>query len=217
ERVRGKAESFELAERDLRSALGERQLRLEALDDDPDLGAGAARIAELEVELQKVDRDGSEEGARLRREAAEAEARRAAARRALAPLAGGEEEARTTLHRATRVHGMARDEARKAYPRRAARAGDVAAVEGTLASAAPAAMLEAGAGRERAVAAVLAERLRASIVGSLREGRQRLSGAEGAARALLASAPAREPSASPKEGARRLIELVDARGEAAPI
>ena len=48
-------------------------------------------------------------------------------------------------------------------------------------------MLEAGSGLERAVSAVLGERLRASIVGSVGEGRQRLAGAEGAARALIAS------------------------------
>ena len=39
ERVRARAESLEVAERDLRAALGERQLRLEALDD----GAGRGR------------------------------------------------------------------------------------------------------------------------------------------------------------------------------
>ncbi|HKH22394.1 MAG TPA: AAA family ATPase, partial [Solirubrobacterales bacterium] len=59
--------------------------------------------------------------------------------------------------------------------------------------------------------------LRASIVGSLGEGRERLSGAEGAARALLTSATAREPATPPKDGARRLLDLVEARGDARPI
>src|SRR4029453_16142087 len=39
ERVRVRAESLELADRDLRSALGERQLRLDALADEPDESA----------------------------------------------------------------------------------------------------------------------------------------------------------------------------------
>ena len=37
-------------------------------------------------------------------------------------------------------------------------------------------MLETGSGLERAVSAVLGERLRASIVGSVAEGRERLGG-----------------------------------------
>jgi chromosome segregation protein len=224
ERVRARAESFELAERDLRSALGERQLRLDALDEEPDEGAGAARIAELEAELAKLDEDASEEGARLRREASEAEARRAEAKRTLEPLESAEEEARAALQRATQMHQMARAEAQKASERRAALAGELAAVEAKLAAAAVegehealAGMLETGSGLERAVSAALGERLRASIVDSLSEGRERLSGAEGAARALLASGSSADPSAAPKEGARRLLDLVEARGEAGPI
>jgi chromosome segregation protein len=224
ERVRARAESLELADRDLRSALGERQLRLEALDDQPDESAGAARIAELEAELSRLEEDAPEEGARLRREAEQAEARRGAAKQALEPLEHAEEEARAALQRATRMHQAARAEAQKASERRAALAGELAAVEAKLAAAAVAdehealaGMLEAGPGLERAVSAVLGERLRASIVRSLGEGRDRLAGANGAARALLASAPPRETTASPKEGARRLIDLVEARGEAGPI
>jgi chromosome segregation protein len=224
ERVRARAESFELSERDLRSALGERQLRLDALDEEPDEGVGAARIAELEAELARLDQDASEEGIRLRREADEAETRRGAAKRALEPLQQAEEEALTALQRATQMHQMARAEAQKASERRAALAGELAAVEAKLSSAAVegehealAGMLETGAGLERAVSAVLGERLRASIVGSLGEGRERLSGAEGAARALLATAPRREHSAPPKDGARRLLDLIEARGKAGPI
>src|SRR5205823_4860769 len=111
ERVRARAESLELAERDLRGALGERQLRLDAMDEQPDEAAGAARIAALEAKLAAAAVEGDHEA-----------------------LAG---------------------------------------------------LLETGPGLERALSAVLGERLRASIVGSVDEGRQRLAGAEGAARALL--------------------------------
>jgi chromosome segregation protein len=224
ERVRARAESLDLAERDLRGALGERQLRLEALDEEPDEAAGAARVAELEAELAKLGEDSSEEGDRLRREAEEAEQRRVAAKAALEPLEQAEEEIGAQLRRATQMHEKARAEAQKASERRAALAGELAAVEAKLAAAAVegehealAGMLEAGSGLERAVSAVLGERLRASIVGSVGEGRERLAGAEGAARALIASGPANPTSSSPKEGARRLLDLIEARGEAAPI
>jgi chromosome segregation protein len=224
ERVRARAESIELAERDLRSALGERQLRLEALDEEPGESAVAARIAELEAELAGLDQDASEEGAQLRRAANEAEAQRAAAKAALEPLELADEEARVALQRATRGWEMARSEARKASERRAALAGELAAVEAKLAAAAIegehqtlAGMLEAGAGLERALSAVLGERLRASIAGSLGEGQERLAGAESAARVLLSAAPARNESGPPKDGARRMIDLVEARGEAGPI
>ena len=64
------------------------QLRLEALETEPDEDATAARIAELEAELAKLGADASEEGARLRREAEEAERRRSAAGEALAAARG---------------------------------------------------------------------------------------------------------------------------------
>src|SRR5215208_4980249 len=224
ERVRARAESLDLAERDLRGALGERQLRLDALDEDPDEDAGVARVTELEAELAKLGEDSSEEAERLRTEAAGADERRAAAKVALKPLEQAEEEIGTALRRATEMHEMARAEAQKASERRAALAGELAAVEAKLAAAAVegehealAGMLEAGSGLERAVSAVLGERLRASIVGSVGEGRERLAGAEGAARALIASGPAMPASSSPKEGARPLLDLIEARGEAAPI
>jgi chromosome segregation protein len=232
ERVRARAESLDLAERDLRGALGERQLRLEALDEEPDEAAGAARLAELEAELAKLGEDSSEEAERLRHEADDAEQRRVAAKAALEPLEQAEEESGAALRRATQMHEMARTEAQKASERRAALAGALAAVEAKLAAAAVegehealAGMLEAGLGVERAVSAVLGERLRASIVGSVGEGRDRLAGAEGAARALIASGPANTTSSSPtnttssspKEGARPLLDLIEARGDAAPI
>ena len=248
ERVRARAESLELAERDLRSALGERQLRLDALDEEPDESATAARIAELEAELAKLEEDSSEEGARLRRDAEEAEKRRVAAKEGLEPLQQAGEEARAALQRATQMQQMARAEAQKAAERRAALAGELAAVEAKLAAAAVegehealAGMIEAGSGLERAVSAVLGERLRASIVSSVGQGRERIAGAEGAARALLQNQTGRssdvsrvalsralasserprikasDASSPPKEGARRLLDLVEARGEAGPI
>jgi chromosome segregation protein len=224
ERVRARAESLELAERDLRGALGERQLRLDAMDEGPDEVAGAARIADLEAELAKLGADVSEEGMRLRQEADEAELRRVAAKAALEPLEAAEGELSEALRRATQMHEQARAEAQKASERKAALAGELAAVEAKLAAAAVegehealAGLLETGSGLERALSAVLGERLRASIVGSVGEGRQRLAGAEGAARALITSGPALPSSESPKEGARRLLDLVESRGEAAPI
>ncbi|HEX5820943.1 MAG TPA: AAA family ATPase [Solirubrobacterales bacterium] len=224
ERVRARAEALEVAERDLRGALGERQLRLDALDEEPEDATGAARVAELEAELAKLGEDASEEGERLRGEAGEAEQRRAAAKAALEPLERAEEEISAVLHRATQMHEMARTEAQKASERRAALAGELAAVEAKLAAAAVegehealAGMLEAGSGLERAVSAVLGERLRASIVGSVDEGRERLAAAEGAARALISSGPTNPTSSAPKDGARRLLDLIEAHGEAAPI
>jgi chromosome segregation protein len=224
ERVRARAESLEIAERDLRAALGERQLRLEALETEPDENATAARIAELETELAKLGVDASEEGAQLRREADEAERARAAAKSALEPLAAAAEEAGAALRRATQMHGMALAEARKASERKAALAGGLAAVEAKLAAAAVegehealAGLIETGAGLERAVSAVLGERLRASIVDSIGEGRERLAGAEGAARALISANSSVPPSQPPKDGARRLLDLIEARDAAGPI
>jgi chromosome segregation protein len=224
ERVRARAESLEVAERDLRAALGERQLRLEALETEPDEAATASRIAELEADLAKLGVDTSEEGTRLRQEAEEAEGKRASAKAALEPLQGSAEEAAAALRQATQVHERALAEARQAAGRKGALAGELAAVEAKLAAAAIegehqalAGLIETGSGLERAVSAVLGERLRASIVASIDEGRERLSGSEGAARALISSDADPESSEPPKEGARRLLDLIEARAEAAPI
>jgi chromosome segregation protein len=227
ERVRARAEAVQMAERELQSGLGERQLRMEQLGVDPELEARAtARIAELEAELAKLE-DGpaasGDEG--LRQATSDAEERREEARRALEPLQEAADEAREAVRGVTQAHEAARAEATKASERRAALAGELAAVEAKLASAAVegehealAGMLETGSGLERAVSAVLGERLRASIVGSLREGAERLAGAEGAARALIEdggdTAEAAEP---PSDSARRLLDLVEARGPAAPV
>jgi chromosome segregation protein len=231
ERVRARAESLEIAERDLRAALGERQLRLEALETEPDDEATASRIAELEAELADLGADASGEGKRLREAADEAERRRTAAESALEPLQSSAEEATGALRQATQIHERARAEARKASERKAALAGELAAVEAKLAAAAVegehealAGLIETGSGLERAVSAVLGERLRASIAGSVGEGRERVAGSEGAARVLinLQGDPGREagespPDVGPKEGARRLLDLIEARGEAGPI
>ncbi len=224
ERVRARAEAVEHAERELRSALGERQLRLEELDADSGEADVAERIAELEAELVKLDETADPETAELREQAERAERRRAEARSAVEPLERAAEEARDGLRQATQFHERARAEAVKASERRAALAGELAKVEAKLASAAIegehealAGMLEAGSGLERAVSAVLGERLRASIVGSVGEGIERLAGADGAARALIASGRAPDASEPPKEGARRLLDLIEARGDAAPV
>jgi chromosome segregation protein len=224
ERVRARAESLEIAERDLRAALGERQLRLDALEAEPDEAATATRIAELEGELAKLGEDASEEGVRLRQAAEEAERKRTAAREALEPLEVAAEEAATALRQATQMHERARAEARKASERKAALAGELAAVEAKLAAAAVegehdalAGLIETGSGLERAVSAVLGERLRASIVGSIGEGRERLAATEGAGRALISTDSSGTATESPKVGARRLLDLVEARGEAGPI
>jgi chromosome segregation protein len=224
ERVRARAESLEIAERDLRAALGERQLRLEALETEPDEGATASRIAELEAELAELGADASDEGKRLREEADQAERLRAAAKAALEPLQAAAEKAAGALRRATEMHERVRAEARKASERKAALVGELAAVEAKLAAAAVegehealAGLIEAGAGLERAVSAVLGERLRASIAGSVGEGRERLAGSEAAARVLISSQSSAAPSEPPKDGARRLLDLVEARGDAGPI
>jgi chromosome segregation protein len=224
ERVRARAESLEIAGRDLRAALGERQLRLDALEAEPDERATAERIAELEDELTKLGADASEEGARLRGEAEEAERLRAAAKAALEPLEVAAAEAGAALRQATQMQERALAESRKAAERRAALAGELAAVEAKLAAAAVegehealAGMIETGSGLERAVSAVLGERLRASIARSIGEGRERLAGAEGAARALISFDSSSPVSAAPKDGARRLLDLIEARGDAGPI
>ena len=226
ERVRARGEAMQLAERELRSALDERQLRLEELGADPELEAGtAARIAELEAELAELEAgEDSSEAARLREAAAEAERRRAQAESALEPLAAAEDEAVAALRSATQIEERARAEAQKASERRAALAGELAAVEAKLAAAAVegehevlASMVETGSGLERALSAALGERLRASVVGSISEGVERLGGAEGAARTLIESGLPSPGGQPPVEGARRLLDLVEARGAARPV
>ncbi|HYU16105.1 MAG TPA: AAA family ATPase, partial [Candidatus Acidoferrum sp.] len=226
ERVRARAEAMQLAERELRSALDERQLRVEELGADPEFEAGtAARISELEADLIELEGgEASSEAARLRKAAAEAERRRAQAEGALEPLAAAEDETVAALRSATQMEERARAEAQKASERRAALAGELAAVEAKLAAAAVegehevlAGMVETGSGLERALSAALGERLRASVVGSISEGVERLAGAEGAARTLIESGLPPGAGTPPVEGARRLLDLVEARGAAARV
>jgi chromosome segregation protein len=226
ERVRARAEAMQLAERELHSALGERQLRLDELGADPELEAGtAARISELEAELAELQRgEASSEAARLREGAAEAERRQAEAERALGPLGAAEDEALVALRRTTEMVERARAEAQKASERRAALAGELAAVEAKLAAATVegehevlAAMVETGSGLERALSVALGERLRASVVGSIAEGVERIGGAQGATRTLIESGPPPAAGPPPVEGARRLLDLVEARGGAGHV
>ena len=197
ERTRARAEAVSAAERELRSALQERQLRLDELGVEQELEDDtAARIAELESQLEAL---GGERG-------------------------GEVEEAAQALSRAERADEMARVEAAKAAERRAALAGQLAAAEAQLAGAsgdggenALAGMIEAASGLELAISVALGERLRASVVGSVAEGTERMRRADGAARALVASAPAPAAGTAPVEGARRLVDLVEAEGAAREV
>jgi chromosome segregation protein len=227
ERIRARAESIAATERELRSGLGERQLRLDELGSDAEADSGAERIAELEAELQKLEQSepASRETAELKQTADVAEAARAEAETALTPLREAAEAAAEAARRAVQVHERARAESVKAAERRAALAGELSAVEAKLAAAAVegehevlAGMLETGPGIERALTAALGERLRASVVDSVGEGVERIAGAEGAARALVArdteGATAGDP---PTDTARRLLDLVHGEGAAGQI
>jgi chromosome segregation protein len=226
ERLRARVEAIESAERELRSGLGERQLRLTALDDEPEQEAATtARIAELEAELAALD-DGSADAelSGLRERAAEAERQRAEAEGSLPPLAEAAEKGAAALERATQSREAARAEAEKAAQRRASLQGDLAAVEARLARAAMeggeevlASLIETGPGIERALSAALGEHLRATVVDSLCEGVERLGEAEGASRALVARDGDVSAAEPPVAGARRLLDLVKAEGRAGEI
>ena len=212
ERLRARIEAIESAERELRSGLGERQLRLTALDDEPEQEAATtARIGELEAGLAALDDGGADaELSALREAAAEAERLRADAEAALPPLAEAAETGAAALQRATQGRDLARAEAEKAAQRRASLQGDLAAVEAKLARAAMeggdevlAGMVETGPGIERALSAALGEHLRATVVGSLSEGVEHLDEGEARApRARWSHARARAPSRSPPSRAR---------------
>ena len=229
ERIRARAESVAASERELRSGLGERQLRLEELGADMEADAGGERIAELEGELRELEQSepASKEAAELKEAADRAEAARAEAEAALEPLRDAAEGAAEAARRAGAMHERARAESVKAAERRAALAGELSAVEAKLAAAAVegehevlAGMLETGPGIERALTAALGERLRASVVDSVRDGVERIGGAEGAARALVARDTAEPGPAAeepPLEGARRLLDLVHGEGAAGEI
>jgi chromosome segregation protein len=227
ERVRARSEATDAAVRDLHSGLGERQLRLEQLDEGPEIGLAAIeRVKELEAALESLS-DGSAGGelAQLREQAAEAERARAEAEAALPALTETAEQAATALQRADQARDMARAESAKASERRAALEGELAAVEAKLARAAMegddevlAGLIETGPGIERALSAALGERLRAAVVGSVDEGVGKLHGSDGASRALVAGGGASASAGSPPvEGARRLLDLVEAEGAALEV
>ena len=227
ERVRARAEATESSIRDLRSGVGERQLRLEQLDEGPEIGRAAAeRIGELEAALAALD--GEEPGGeltKLREQAAAAEEARSEAAAALSVLEREAEQAAEVCKRASAMRDRTRAEAEKASERRAAMEGDLAAIEAKLARAAMegsdevlAGLIETGPGVERALSAALGERLRAAVVHSVADGVGRLAGSEGALRALVAGGPGPEAAADPPvAGARRLLDLVTADGTALEI
>ena len=230
EGMRARAESIAASERELRSGLGERQLRLEELGADTEADAGGERIAELEAELQELEQSepASRETAELKEAATRAEAARAEAEAALVPLREAAETAAENARRSAQMHERARAESVKAAERRAALAGELSAVEAKLAAAAVegehevlAGMLETGPGIERALTAALGERLRASVVDSIGEGVERIGGAEGAARALVARDGGQASGSSgdepPTDTARRLLDLVHGEGAAGRI
>ena len=228
ERVRARSEAIDSALRDLRSGMGERQLRLDQLDEGPEIGGAAAeRVKELEAALAALSGEDGQGGelAQLRRQAAEAEGARAEAEAAMPGLAETAEQATAAFDHATQARDQARAEAGKAAERRAALEGELAAVEAKLARAAMeggdevlGGQIETGPGIERALSAALGERLRAAVVASIDEGVGKLDDSDGASRALIAggeSPPA--PDGPPVEGARRLLDLVDADGAAREV
>ena len=224
ERLRARAEAVASAERELRTGLGERQLRMEELGDEPEQSSAAGRVAELESELARLDtEDADAELTQLRAEATEAERARAEAEAAMSGLGEAAVQAATAFERARAARDAARAEAEKAGRRRAALQGELAAVEAKLARAAMeggeevlAGMIETGPGIERALSAALGERLRAAVVTSVDEGIERLGG-EGASRALVAGGKGPGTSEPPTEDARRLLDLVSAEGAAAEV
>ena len=225
ERVRARAEALSSAERELRAQLSERQLRLEQLGEDPEADAAtSARIAELEAELSALGGEGGGELEKLRAEATEAERERAEAETALPGLVGAAEDAQASVQRATESRDGARAEAEKAKQRLAALQGELGAVEAKLATAAMeggdevfAGMIDTGPGIERAVSAALGERLRAAVVGSVQEGVGKLADSDGASRALVAGGAGSPSTDPPVDGARRLLDLVQADGAAAEV
>ena len=228
ERVRARAESIESAERELRAGVGERQLRLTELDDEPGMeGAAVARIAELEAALASLD---GGEGAdaelqALRVQASAAESARAALDKELPAAAEAAAQAASSFERASQARDLARAEAEKAAQRRAALQGELAAVEAKLARAAMegsdevlAGMIETGPGIERALSAALGERLRATVVDTVGDGVGRLQDSDGASRALVSGTSGDgAPPSPPVDGARRLLDLVKADGAAGEI
>lgn len=223
ERVKARAESVARAERELRSALAERQLRLEGLGDDaePDQGT-AERITALKIRLAEitgvpVDSEGESGPDSADPVAAAARVRDQAAAE-LPRLSEALEDAADAVARASRGREMARAEAEKSGARLSALKGELMAVEARLARAsqevageALAGSVEAAAGLELAVSAALGERLRAALVEDRSEGVRRLSELEGAGRALVTGGEtsASSTASPPCDGARPMLDLVE--------
>jgi len=224
ERVKARAESVGRAERELRAALAERQLRLEGLGEESEPEEGTAeRIAKLKTRLSEITgvpvdaEEGS--GADPADPVAAAARARDEAAAELPKLSEAVEDAATALARATRTRDMARVEAEKTSARVAALKGELMAVEARLARAsqevageALAGSIEAASGLELAVSAALGERLRAALVADRSEGSRRLSELEGAGRALVRSGDEQPPSSGepPCQGARPMLDLIEA-------
>lgn len=223
ERVKARAESVGRAEQELRTALAERQLRLEGLEEESGPEEGTAeRIAQLKTRLSEITgvpvdaEEGS--GADSADPVATAARARDEAAAELPKLSEAVEDAASALARATRTRDMARAEAEKASARVAALKGELMAVEARLARAsqevageALAGSIEAASGLELAVSAALGERLRAALVADRSEGSRRLSALEGAGRALVRSSgeQPRSNGEPPCQGARSMLDLVE--------
>jgi chromosome segregation protein len=233
ERLGYRAETARAADVNLRARLVRAQAGVEALEaehaqDVPDDGA-AARIAQLEVALEALDRDREAE---LARQLAELEGQLAAAREetagcaeAVEEMLGARERTDAELER-TRVGLREAEREVESTRREAARVGgELAAVNQFLRSqatlpGAPASLadqLEVEAGYELALAAALDGRLRAAVVPDRGAAAALLdrAGADGGRALVLGSdRPAAGVSDPPSAGARRLAEIVRGPDEA---
>ena len=206
---------------------GRRLRQIELLDGHTGSGederAAAERIAELERELEGLDRDREE---RARGELAKLEEERAEAERRGAELTEAVERCRAALDeaelQAEQARGARRDAERavQAARERAARAGaELAAVNQLLRSAGPATGgarpladgLRVEPGYELALAAALGPRLSAAVVTDLAAGESLLDEAGERGGTTLVSdgrVAARAGGASPGPGAERLLSRV---------
>jgi chromosome segregation protein len=238
ERVGYRAEAAKSAGRELEERLGRRQellteLERAAQNDRPDAEAGA-RIAALEQELARLDRDREAE---LARQLAELESELAGARDAVRDQAQNVERTRAERERAQedleRVRGELREAERgvEAARREAARVGgELAACNQFLRSqtgapggaAVLADQLEVDPGYELAVAAALDGRLRAVVLADRTAAGQLLdrAGADGG-RALVFdgddAAASSETASAPVADAESLAQHVHGPAEAASL
>jgi chromosome segregation protein len=236
ERISIRLESVRQSGAGLRDRLARSARALESLaTEDPATLEPEARLAALEAELERIDRD---RGERLDSELAEVEAERASAEQAAQELreridALGKDldAAGAAGRRAAERARASRDQAQDALRRhtgleleletveeRLRLAGDVARSDGPrLADS-----VQVSPGLERALAAALGGRLGAPVVGTVAEGAAIVDGADGApARALVRvadSGPRVDAGrARPVPGAERLIEHVRSRDDVAAL